>query len=157
MSRECTTRSFTSLCDSQRLKGKSPHPTPSFSSGLSHPISIYSILCRRTVSEEAKDILRGLLERKVASRLGSGPTGATELKRSRFFSVYDFDKVSEKFYEPEFRPPAAANPTDVKNFDKEFTSEVAADSVVEPGHMSETMKEKTKFENFTYQGENKLK
>jgi hypothetical protein len=88
--------------------------------------------------------------------MGSGPTDAAELKRSRFLSVYDFSKVYEKTYDPEFRPPQAANPTDVRNFDKEFTSEVAADSVVETGHMSETMKEKTKFENFTFQGDKKL-
>lgn len=110
----------------------------------------------RTVSEEAKDILRGLLERKVSSRLGSGPTDATELKRSRYFSVYEFARIAQKAYEAEFRPPTSASPTDVRNFDKEFTSEPAADSVVERGHMSETMKEKTKFEAFTFQGDNKL-
>ncbi len=113
-------------------------------------------LDRRTVSEEAKDILRGLLERKVSSRLGSGPTDASELKRSRYFSVYEFARIAQKAYEAEFRPPTSASPTDVRNFDKEFTSEPAADSVVERGHMSETMKEKTKFEAFTFQGDNKL-
>lgn len=93
----------------------------------------------------------------MASRLGSGPTDALELKRSRYFSVYDFNKVVQKQYEAEFRPPASSSPTDVRNFDKEFTNEPAADSVVEKGHMSETMKEKTKFEAFTYQGDNKMK
>lgn len=117
---------------------------------------IFSTLFRRTVSEEAKDILRGLLERKVLSRLGSGPTDANELKKTRYFSVYDFSRINQKLYEAEFRPPISASPTDVRNFDKEFTSEPAADSVVERGHMSETMKEKTKFEAFTFQGENKL-
>jgi serum/glucocorticoid-regulated kinase 2 len=116
-----------------------------------------SYISRRTVSEDAKEILRGLLERKISARLGSGPTGASELKQSTYFSVYDFHKVVMKQYDPEFKPPLSSSPLDVRNFDKEFTSEQAADSVVERGHMSETMKEKTKFEAFTFQGDNKLK
>lgn len=105
----------------------------------------------RQMSDEAKDLLRGLLERIVATRTGSGATGANELKRSRFFSVYDFNKVLSKSYEAEFRPPAATSQTDVRNFDKEFTSEPAADSMV-VSHMTETMQEKSNFEGFTYKG-----
>jgi len=109
----------------------------------------------RQMSEEAKELLRGLLERRIASRLGSGPSGAAELKQSRFFSVYDFNRILTKSYEAEFRPPTATSQTDVRNFDKEFTSEPAGDSLIE-SHMSETMVEKTKFEGFTYKGEGKL-
>lgn len=105
----------------------------------------------RQMSDEAKDLLRGLLERIVATRTGSGPTGANELKRSRFFSALDFNKVMSKSYEAEFRPPAMTSQTDVRNFDKEFTSEPAADSMV-VSHMTETMQEKSNFEGFTYKG-----
>jgi hypothetical protein len=108
------------------------------------------------MSEESKELLRGLLERKISNRLGSGPSGAEELKRTRFFSVLDFDMVMRKEIEAEFKPPAATSKTDVRNFDKEFTSEQAADSMV-VSHMSETMQEKTNFEGFTYAGENKMK
>eukprot|EP01039_Chlorochromonas_danica_P011014 gene11014-12262_t len=108
----------------------------------------------RQVSEEAKELLRGLLERKVSGRTGSN--GAQELKRSRFLSVYDFNRVMSKGYEAEFKPPQATSQTDVRNFDKEFTSEPAADSMV-VSHMSETMQEKAVFEGFTYKGDNKLK
>lgn len=105
----------------------------------------------RQVSEEAKDLLRGLLERRVANRIGSGPTDAQELKRSRFFSQLDFKKVYNKEYPAEFIPPAASSQTDVKNFDAEFTNEKAADSMVHSA-MSETMQEKSNFEGFTYKG-----
>lgn len=108
----------------------------------------------RQVSDEAKDILRGLLERKVSDRTGSN--GAQDLKRSRFLSVYDFNRVTSKGYEAEFKPPQATSQTDVRNFDKEFTSEPAADSMV-VSHMSETMQEKAAFEGFTYKGDNKMK
>jgi hypothetical protein len=84
------------------------------------------------------------------SRRGSGPTGADELKKSRFLANYDWDQVMNKEYEAEFIPPTATSQTDVSNFDAEFTSEAAADSMV-VSHMSETMQDKTKFEGFTYQ------
>lgn len=124
-----------------------------------HPSQILCVLSPHTiilnisrqVSEEAKDLLRGLLERRVSGRIGSGPTDAQELKRSRFFISLDFKKVFEKEYPAEFIPPAASSATDVKNFDTEFTSEKAADSMV-VSHMSETMQEKSNFEGFTYQG-----
>lgn len=108
----------------------------------------------RQMSEEAKDMLKGLLERKISSRLGSN--GSQEIKKSKFFSPYDFNKILLKAYDTEFRPPAATSQTDVRNFDKEFTSEPAADSMV-VSHMSQTMQEKTNFEGFTYKGDNKMR
>lgn len=110
----------------------------------------------RQMSEEAKDLLRGLLERKVSGRIGSGSTDAQELKRSRFFGVYDFNRILARAYEPEFKPPQATSETDVRNFDKEFTNETAVDSMV-VSHMTETMVEKSNFEGFTYKGDNKMK
>ena len=87
----------------------------------------------------------------MANRIGSGPTDAQELKRSRFFSQLDFKKIYNKEYPAEFIPPAASSQTDVKNFDAEFTNEKAADSMVHSA-MSETMQEKSNFEGFTYKG-----
>ena len=107
------------------------------------------------MSEPARDVLRGLLERRVSSRLGSGPTGSEEVKRSSFFSALDFRKVYDKEYPPEFRPPRATSEGDVRNFDYEFTSEVAGDSLVTT-HMTNTMQEKSNFEGFTYQPDQKL-
>jgi len=40
--------------------------------------------------------------------------------------VFDFNKILQKAYDAEFIPPAATSMTDVRNFDKEFTSEPAA-------------------------------
>ena len=108
------------------------------------------------LSDGAKDILRRLLERKVSDRLGSGPTGANELKRTAFFQTLDFARVLKKEVRPEFIPPQSRNEADVSNFDTEFTSEQPTDSLV-VSHMSETMQDKTNFEGFTFQGESKLK
>jgi Protein kinase C terminal domain len=107
--------------------------------------------CRVQLSEPARDILRRLLERRVTDRLGSGPTGANELKRSSFFSAYDFAKVAAKGYEAEFIPPPPTSENDVQNFDAEFTSQKPADSLVER-HMSGSMSERANFAGFTFQG-----
>jgi hypothetical protein len=116
---------------------------------------IYEIKISRQMSEQARDLLRGLLERKISSRTGSGVTGAKELLRSNFFSVYEINRLMNKTYEAEFKPPQATSLTDVRNFDKEFTSEQAADSMV-TSHMSATMVEKSNFEGFTYKGDAKI-
>jgi hypothetical protein len=113
---------------------------------------MFVVANRQQLSEPARDCLRGLLERRVASRLGSGSNGAEEVKRCAFFSALDWAKVLGKEYTPEFRPPAASSESDVRNFDAEFTNENAADSMVTT-HMTETMEEKSKFEGFTYQGD----
>jgi hypothetical protein len=116
---------------------------------------VFLFFDRRQISEEAKELLRGLLERRILSRIGSGPEDAEELKRSRFLSVLEFSRVLEKAYPTEFRPPAATSQTDVRNFDKEFTNEPAADSMV-VSHMTQTMTEKSNFEGFTFKGDNKI-
>eukprot|EP01035_Chromulina_nebulosa_P017413 gene17413-22962_t len=105
----------------------------------------------RQVSDTGRDVLRRFLERRISDRLGSGSTGANEIKRTAFFSILDFDRVNSKQYDPEFKPPASTSTTDVRNFDTEFTSEQAADSMVTT-NMSETMQEKSAFQGFTYAG-----
>jgi hypothetical protein len=91
------------------------------------------------------------LERKTDLRTGS-QSGAAELKKTRYLSSFDFEKIVAKKVPAEFIPPASTSETDVRNFDKEFTSEPAADSMV-VSHMSQTMRDKTTFEGFTYRAD----
>lgn len=107
----------------------------------------------RQLTEDARDFLKGLLERRTDCRT-CAQSGAAELKRSRFYSCLDFDKVTQKKVPAEFIPPTSTSQDDVRNFDKEFTSEPAVDSMV-VSHMSKTMQEKTSFQGFTYQGRDK--
>ena len=117
---------------------------------------LLSSIDRLQLSENAKDLLRGMLERKVSDRLGCGPTGAMEMKRTPFFSPLDFNRVLARGYKPEFTPPASTSQTDVRNFDTEFTNEQAADSLV-VSRMTETMQQKSNFEGFTYENDKGLK
>mmetsp|Transcript_19492 Transcript_19492/g.18822 ORF Transcript_19492/g.18822 Transcript_19492/m.18822 type:complete len:443 (+) Transcript_19492:190-1518(+) len=111
---------------------------------------------RLQLSESAKDLLRGMLERKVSDRLGCGPTGALEMKKAPFFGPLDLNRVMARNYKPEFAPPASTSETDVRNFDTEFTNEQAADSLV-VSRMTETMQQKSNFEGFTYENDNRMK
>jgi serum/glucocorticoid-regulated kinase 2 len=106
------------------------------------------------MSDAAKELLRGMLERKVSDRLGS--TGPGAIKRAAFFQPISFDRVLQKAYTPEFRPPKAESDSAPVNFDPEFTSERPVDSYVET-KMSQTMINKSNFQDFTYRGDSRLK
>jgi hypothetical protein len=68
----------------------------------------------------------------------------------------DLNRVMARNYKPEFTPPASTSETDVRNFDTEFTNEQAADSLV-VSRMTETMQQKSNFEGFTYENDNRMK
>lgn len=109
----------------------------------------------RQVSHAAKEFIKDILERNVATRLGS-TSDAIEIRKHEFFAPLDWDRVSRKEYEPEFRPPVIGDASTASNFDAEFTSEKPVDSVVTT-HMTGTMEEKSNFVGFTYRGDNNLR
>ncbi|EEB09032.1 AGC/AKT protein kinase Gad8 [Schizosaccharomyces japonicus yFS275] len=96
--------------------------------------------------EKAKDLLRRLLERSPEKRLGSG--GAAEIKNHPFFADIDWKKLVAKKLQPPFKPHVESE-SDTSNFDSQFTSEPALDSVVPDSHLSETLQQK--FANWSYQ------
>jgi serum/glucocorticoid-regulated kinase 2 len=100
------------------------------------------------ITPDSKTILTGLLQRKVDDRLGS--KGPKEIMDQPYFSDLDFDKVLNKEYDPEFKPPNKNGDLDTSNFDLEFTSERPEDSHV-VSNMSSDQIEKSKFDGFTYQ------
>jgi serum/glucocorticoid-regulated kinase 2 len=107
-------------------------------------------------SAEAKSLVSQLLTRKVEDRLGSGPLGAAEIKAHPFFSTlngepFDFEKCLRKEYDCEFKPPKRSHSLDVRNFDGEFTKELAR--VSDAAVMTGTQVEKSNFVGFTFTGE----
>ncbi|KAH7074330.1 AGC/Akt protein kinase [Auriculariales sp. MPI-PUGE-AT-0066] len=98
------------------------------------------------MSSEARSIIVGLLNRDPNRRLGNN--GGEEIKRHAFFSRYiDWNRLLQRKIQPPFKP-AVDSALDVANFDAEFTSEAALDSVVEDSHLSETVQDQ--FRGFTY-------
>lgn len=104
-----------------------------------------------TISDQGKDFIRRILTRKVDDRLGS--EGEEQVKAHQWFmettttglQSLDWVAVFKKATKPEHVPPKAG----AGNFDAEFTSEKAIDSVVS-GALSDAQQEKTKFQGFTY-------
>jgi len=82
-------------------------------------------------SPEACDLLRRLLHRDPAQRLGSGSADVEELKAHAWFKSVDWAALYERRVEPPFVPPLR-HALDVQNFAAEFTSEPPTDSYVPP-------------------------
>lgn len=108
------------------------------------------------VSPDARRLLTGLLERDPMKRLGSGPADMEDIKKEPFFASLDWDKVLARAYKPAFRPSIKSGETDTSNFDEVFTTEKAIDSVVD-SKLSETAKQKSNFDGFTYVAPTALK
>lgn len=77
---------------------------------------------------EAMSLLEGLLQRDPEKRLGSGPTDYLEITSHPFFKDINWEDLYNRKYEPSFKPHLV-NPTDVRYFDPEFTSQVPRHSV----------------------------
>ena len=58
-----------------------------------------------TFSDELKDLLSKLLERKPADRLGCQGKGAEEVKSHAFFNEMDWNQASRRKLEPPVIPP----------------------------------------------------
>ncbi|KAK9464307.1 kinase-like domain-containing protein [Lipomyces arxii] len=96
------------------------------------------------MDKDAKSLLTGLLDRDPKRRLGAN--GPAEIKNHKFFAEIDWKKLLGKKYPPPFKP-SVASATDTSNFDKEFTSEVPTDSVVDD-YLSESIQRQ--FGGWTY-------
>lgn len=95
---------------------------------------------------EARSVMTGLLQKDPTKRLGLN--GGEEIKRHAFFARYiDWNKLLAKRIPPPFKP-SVESALDTANFDTDFTSEEAQDSVVEDTILSETVQDQ--FRGFTY-------
>ncbi len=70
-----------------------------------------------------------LLEKDPVNRLGTRE-GLDEIMRHPFFASLDWDQLLSKQIEAPFKPKLSADVFDVSNFDSQFTSEEAINSVV---------------------------
>ena len=102
---------------------------------------------RITLSEDAKDVIRKLLEKNPKKRLGS-QNGIEEIKKHPFFASIDFDLIVEKKIPAPFIPELA-NDTDVQYFDEEFTNEEVGMSYIPRKNMDVIRKNQNKFKEFS--------
>jgi serine/threonine protein kinase len=69
------------------------------------------------LSNHAQSVIRGMLDRTLVSRLGSGAAGIDGVKTHPFFGAVDWDALMRREVKPPFRPQVKGD-TDIQNFDK---------------------------------------
>jgi serine/threonine protein kinase len=98
------------------------------------------------LSASARDLIGKLLEKDPSRRIGGGDGDSNEIKPHPFFNGIDWEALTNKQIEAEWKPPLAGD-LDTKNFDEEFTKENAVVSFVDPSLIPA---ESINLPNFTY-------
>ncbi|NXQ42363.1 PKN2 kinase, partial [Catharus fuscescens] len=102
----------------------------------------------RFLSTEALSIIRKLLRKCPERRLGAGEKDAEEIKIQPFFKGMDWDALFARRLKPPF-VPTLRDPTDISNFDEEFTSQKPILTPPEEVALL-TRKEQTVFKDFDF-------
>ncbi|KAH0615417.1 hypothetical protein JD844_004624, partial [Phrynosoma platyrhinos] len=112
------------ICFSTEMqKAKSPFPGDNeeevFDSIINEDVRFPRFLSLHTTS-----ILHELLQKCPEHRLGAGPEDAEEIKTHPFFKEIDWDALFARTLKPPFQPTLRGD-TDIRNFDRLFTSQAA--------------------------------
>jgi len=94
----------------------------------------------------ARDLMKGLLNRQPANRLGAGPNDYLDIKAHPWFAEIDFAKLLTRALEPPYVPQLRSE-DDTQLFDELFTREPALDS---PSQTPLSMTHADAFAGFTY-------
>jgi serine/threonine protein kinase len=100
------------------------------------------------VSDNARSLISGLLNRDPAARLGAGPSGVADIVRHPFFGDAEFFRsLLRREVVPPMVPRLSKGVLDTPNFEREFTAISPKISVSE--HRAESVSA-LHFEDFTY-------
>lgn len=98
------------------------------------------------LTTDARDLVRKLLKRHVASRLGAPPNDAQDVKQHAFFKLMNWDDVLSRKLDPPFKPSLSSD-DDVSQFDTKFTRQTPVDS---PDESTLSESANMIFKGFTY-------
>ncbi|ESQ49200.1 hypothetical protein EUTSA_v10020669mg [Eutrema salsugineum] len=98
------------------------------------------------LSSEAHALLKGLLQKEPERRLGSGPSGAEEIKEHKWFKGMNWKKLEAREVKPSFKPEISGRQC-IANFDKCWTEMSVLDS---PASSPSSDPKANPFTNFTY-------
>ncbi|KAJ3161125.1 Serine/threonine kinase [Geranomyces michiganensis] len=107
------------------------------------------ILYPVNMAKDAVSLLQKLLTKDPAKRLGGGKTDADDIKKHAFFKGMDWDAMLQLQLSPPYFPKITS-PTDVSNFDEEFTKE---EPVLTPCTSVLSAADQEDFRGFTYVSE----
>lgn len=89
---------------------------------LFNQIKMSDLKFRRNISNEAKSLLTGLLEKNPLNRLGGGPDDVKEIMAHPFFASINWSDLFQKKIVPPFKPQVTSD-NDTRYFESEFTGE----------------------------------
>ncbi|CAN8260035.1 unnamed protein product [Cochlearia groenlandica] len=98
------------------------------------------------LSSEAHALLKGLLQKEPERRLGSGPSGAKEIKEHKWFKGMNWKKLEGREVKPSFKPEVSGRQC-IANFDTCWTDMSVLDS---PANSPSSGPMANPFTNFTY-------
>jgi serine/threonine protein kinase len=92
------------------------------------------------ISINAQSVIRALLQRDMRDRLCcsrpvSNERAIDSLQNHSFFGDFDFNQVEAGIILPPFIPSVGRDPTDTRNFDREFTKLTLKESPPDPKKM----------------------
>ncbi|ERN04221.1 hypothetical protein AMTRI_Chr08g168380 [Amborella trichopoda] len=99
----------------------------------------------RFLTSEAHSLLKGLLQKDVSKRLGSGPGGSNKIKGHKWFRTINWKKLEAREIPPPSRPKVEGKLC-VANFDEKWTKMSLLDSPVASPKAGENI-----FVGFTYE------
>lgn len=98
------------------------------------------------LSNEAHSLLKGLLQKDVSKRLGSGSRSSEEIKSHKWFKSVNWKKLEAREVRPCFVPNVSGKHC-VANFEERWTNMPLLDSPA-----SSPKKDDSTFKNFSYTG-----
>ncbi|KAJ0398493.1 hypothetical protein P43SY_006651 [Pythium insidiosum] len=98
------------------------------------------------LSDDAKSIVRGLLSKDPAKRLGSGPGGAREIMEHPFFATVDWERLYKRDVPVPFRPVVRRD-GDLNNIPDFFKRQDVMDSAPDA---PVPIAKRNEFQDFTY-------
>ncbi|CAH2020654.1 unnamed protein product [Acanthoscelides obtectus] len=104
----------------------------------------------RQLSNDAKDLLGGLLVKDPAKRLGGGPEDAKQIMVHSFFSSINWRDLEQKKIPPPFKPQVCSD-TDTRYFDSEFTGESVELTPPDSNRLLGSIQEEPYFPQFSFQ------
>ncbi|KAI8913115.1 kinase-like domain-containing protein [Powellomyces hirtus] len=107
------------------------------------------ILYPVNMAKDAVSLLQKLLTKDPAKRLGGGKNDADDIKKHAFFKGVDWEAMLKLQLNPPYYPKISS-PTDVSNFDEEFTKE---EPVLTPCTSVLSAADQEDFRGFTYVSE----
>ncbi|KAI3726927.1 hypothetical protein L1987_66734 [Smallanthus sonchifolius] len=110
----------------EMLTGKPPF-THSNRKKLQEKIINEKVKLLPRLSGEAHSLLKGLLQKDPSLRLGSGPRGADDIKKHKWFRTINWKKLECRELQPKFKPVVSGEDC-TENFDKCWTAMPLDDS-----------------------------